>query len=233
MRCAELREQVCAANRALEAHGLVTLTWGNVSGLDLAAGLVAIKPSGVAYAALRPADIVLVDLDGAVVEGELRPSTDTPTHLALYHAWEGLGGVCHTHSEAATAFAQARRELPCLGTTHADHFDGAVPLTRQLTAAEVAAGYEEATGRVLVERFAGPPPLDPARVPAALVAGHGPFTWGADAAAAVVNAVALEAVARTALSSLALGPAVELEDFLRTKHQNRKHGRDAYYGQRG
>ncbi|KAA3607516.1 MAG: L-ribulose-5-phosphate 4-epimerase AraD [Planctomycetota bacterium] len=232
---AALREQVCQANRELPTLGLVTLTWGNVSGFDSDQGWVAIKPSGVPYGELRPADIVLLDLEGRVLDGELRPSTDTPAHLVLYRAWGGatekVGGICHTHSELATAFAQARMELPCFGTTHADHFDGPVPLTRQLRPEEVASGYEAATGQVLVERFAGSPAMSPRRIPAALVPGHGPFTWGADAAAALNHAVALEAVAKIAHAQLALGRAIELEEFLRAKHQQRKHGRDAYYGQ--
>lgn len=223
-----LREEVCEANRALPAHGLAELTWGNASGIDEAREVVAIKPSGVPYERLRPADLVLVGLDGRVREGALRPSTDTPVHLALYRAWPQVGGVVHTHSDFATAFAQARRPIPCLGTTHADHFDGEVPVTRQLAEEETAGDYEDAIGRLIVARFHV---LDPARVPGVLVAGHGPFAWGPSAARAVDNAIALEAVARIAHATLALGPAVPLEPHLLAKHQGRKHGRDAYYGQ--
>lgn len=226
----ELREEVCRANRALESSGLITLTWGNVSGIDRAAGLVAIKPSGVPYAKLTPADIVLVDLQGEMVEGELRASSDTPTHAALYRAFPGIGGVVHTHSICATAFAQAGRAIPCFGTTHADHFHGEVPVTRMLSAAEVAGDYEAATGAVIVERFAN---LTPLHVPAVLVAGHGPFTWGPTATDALHNSIALEAVARMALDTLALTPsAAPLPAYLLDKHFLRKHGPEAYYGQR-
>lgn len=225
----ELKQQVCAANRELVRLGLVTLTWGNASGLDRARGLMVIKPSGVAYERLEPADMVVVDLEGRQVEGALRPSSDTPTHLHLYRSFDGLGGIAHTHSLHATMFAQARREIPCLGTTHADHFHGPVPVTRPLTEAEVAADYEHNTGRVIVERFAG---LDPLAVPAVLVAGHGPFAWGADAAEAVRNSVALEAVAQMALGTWRIHPdAPELEDYILEKHHRRKHGPNAYYGQ--
>ncbi|MEP0842335.1 MAG: L-ribulose-5-phosphate 4-epimerase [Phycisphaerae bacterium] len=225
----ELKQQVCAANRELVRLGLVTLTWGNASGLDRARGLMVIKPSGVAYERLEPADMAVVDLEGRQVEGALRPSSDAPTHLHLYRSFDGLGGIAHTHSLHATMFAQARREIPCLGTTHADHFHGPVPVTRPLTEAEVAADYEHNTGRVIVERFAG---LDPLAVPAVLVAGHGPFTWGADAAEAVRNSVALEAVAQMALGTWRIRPdAPDLESYLLEKHHQRKHGPNAYYGQ--
>lgn len=225
-----LKETVCRANRDLERHGLITLTWGNASGMDRGAGLVAIKPSGVGYASLAPAEIVLVDLDGKVAEGKLRPSSDTPTHLALYRAFPGIGGVAHTHSACATGFAQAGRAIPCLGTTHADHFRGEVPVTRQLTRQETEGNYEAATGAVIVERMGG---LDPMQMPAALVTGHGPFSWGRDAMDAVHNAVALEAVARMALETLALNPsAAAIPGYLMDKHFLRKHGPKAYYGQR-
>lgn len=225
-----LREAVCAANQALVSHGLVTLTWGNVSGIDRDAGLVAIKPSGVDYDRLTPADIVLVDLEGQVVEGELRPSSDTPTHVLLYRALPDLGGITHTHSPCATAFAQARVPLRCLGTTHADHFMGPVPVTRPLTPEEVERGYEVCTGEVIVECFAN---LKPREMPAVLVAGHAPFCWGQDAGDSVKNAVALEAVARMQLDTLALRPdAPDLEGYILDKHHQRKHGPDAYYGQR-
>lgn len=225
----DLRAQICAANLALVEHGLVTLTWGNVSGIDRDLGAFAIKPSGVSYDGMSPDDMVLVDLDGKVVEGALRPSSDTPTHLALYRAFDGIGGVTHTHSTHATALCQARRALPCLGTTHADHFAGTVPLTRQLTAEEVSEDYEGNTGAVIIEGFAD---LKPLEIPAVLVAGHGPFTWGTDARAAVDNAVALDACARMALlSGLLDGAPPQLEAHLLRQHQERKHGPNAYYGQ--
>lgn len=225
----DLRAQVCAANLALVEHGLVTLTWGNVSGIDRDQGVFAIKPSGVPYHGMSPDDMVLVDLDGTVVEGALRPSSDTPTHLALYRAFDAVGGVTHTHSTHATALCQARRALPCLGTTHADHFAGTVPLTRQLTPDEVRDDYEGNTGTVIVESFAD---LEPGEIPAVLVAGHGPFTWGADARTAVDNAVALDACARMALlSGLLDGTPPQLEAHLLRQHHERKHGPHAYYGQ--
>lgn len=224
-----LRAQVCAANLALVEHGLVTLTWGNVSGIDRDRGIFAIKPSGVPYDAMAPDDMVLVDLDGTVVEGALKPSSDTPTHLALYRAFPSVGGVTHTHSAHATALCQARRELPCLGTTHADHFAGTVPLTRQLTPDEVRDDYEGNTGVVIVDTFKTRAPDE---IPAALVAGHGPFTWGHDAAGAVANAVALDACARIALlSGLLDRQPPELEAHLLAQHHERKHGPAAYYGQ--
>ncbi len=223
-----LREEVCAANRELAQCGLVTLTWGNTSGIDRERGLVVIKPSGVAYARLEPGHMVVVDLDGRVVDGDLRPSTDTATHLELYGRFGQIGGVTHTHSRCATMFAQARRDIPCLGTTHADHFHGPVPVTRPLTEAETA-DYEVNTGRVILERFTD---LDPVAMPAVLVAGHGPFTWGHSAADSVRNAVALEAVAEMALGTRLLDAAApELESYLLEKHHRRKHGANAYYGQ--
>jgi L-ribulose-5-phosphate 4-epimerase len=225
---AELRRCVCAANLELVAHGLVVGTWGNVSGVDRAAGVVAIKPSGVPYAELTPELMVVTDLTGRVLRGELRPSSDLQTHLELYRSWEGVGGVVHTHSLSATAFAQARRPIPCLGTTHADHFYGEVPVTRDLRAEETAAEYEMNTGRVIVERFVGIDPLD---VPAVLVASHGPFTWGATPAAAGWNSVALEAIARLALDTLALGATPPIAAHLLDRHFKRKHGSGAYYGQ--
>jgi L-ribulose-5-phosphate 4-epimerase len=226
----ELKQLVCAANRDLVRYGLVTLTWGNTSGLDRASGLVVIKPSGVPYDSLQPSDMVVIDLDGKRVEGNLRPSSDAPTHVLLYRSFGGIGGITHTHSRYATMFAQARREIPCLGTTHADHFHGPVPVTRPLTEAEVATDYEHNTGRIIVERFAG---LDPLAMPAVLAAGHGPFTWAADAAASVCNSVALEAVAEMALGTLRIDPSArELEPFILEKHYQRKHGPAAYYGQK-
>ncbi|USO00338.1 MAG: L-ribulose-5-phosphate 4-epimerase AraD [Phycisphaeraceae bacterium] len=230
----DLRQAVCDANKALVEHGLVTLTWGNVSGIDRASGLVAIKPSGVAYDEMGLEHMVLVDLEGQVVEGDLRPSSDTPTHVALYRAFETVGGVTHTHSTHATVLSQCRVELPCLGTTHADHFMGTVPVTRQLTADEVAEAYEANTGRVIIERFtAADFPIEPAEVPAVLVAGHAPFCWGRSAAESVKNAVALEACARMAvLSGVLTGDPTRLEPHVLKKHHDRKHGPGAYYGQK-
>jgi L-ribulose-5-phosphate 4-epimerase len=205
------------------------LTWGNVSGLSDDGRHVVIKPSGVPYLSMRPEHMVVVDLDGNVVDGDLRPSSDTPTHVWLYKHFPGIGGITHTHSPKATAFAQARMEIPCLGTTHADHFFGPVPVTRALTSQEVAEAYESNTGRVIVERFAG---LDPRSMPAVLVAGHAPFVWGHDAADSVQNAVALEAVAAMAKATLTLRrDTPPLEPYVVDKHHQRKHGSEAYYGQ--
>ncbi len=226
----ELRERVLGANLALVAQRLVKLTWGNASGIDRAQGVVAIKASGVEYARMTAADIVLVELaSGEVVEGDLRPSTDTPTHLALYRGLPEIGGVAHTHSTWATAWAQAEREIPILGTTHADLCAEPVPLTRPLTADEVEHDYEGATGTALVEAIAGRPD----ELPCALVRGHGPFCWARDPAAAVEVAVTLEEVAKLALLTVALDPAAgPLDELLRARHFERKHGPHAYYGQR-
>lgn len=227
----ELRCQVWAANRDLPRRGLVTLTWGNVSGIDRASGLVVIKPSGVEYDELTPENLVVVDLDGHVAEGTLRPSSDTATHLELYKAFPAVGGIVHTHSTHATAWAQARRDLPCYGTTHADTFYGPVPCTRQLTPAEVQNEYEKHTGTVIVETFRERG-IDAAAVPGVLCACHGPFTWGGDAAKAVENAVILEEVARMALLTRQVDPAaVPAPQYLLDKHYHRKHGPGAYYGQ--
>jgi len=226
----QLKADVCQANLDLVRHGLVTLTWGNVSGIDRRRGLVVIKPSGIGYDEMTPERMVVVDLQGNVVEGELRPSCDTPAHVVLYSHFEVVGGITHTHSTRATIFAQARVEIPCLGTTHADHFHGPVPVTRPLTQQEVETDYEANTGRAVVERFAE---LDPLTMPAALVAGHAPFAWGADAAESVVNAVALEAVAQMAIGTMTIrGDAPPLESYVLQKHYRRKHGADAYYGQK-
>lgn len=227
----QLRASVCRANLDLVAHGLVTLTWGNVSGLADDREVFAIKPSGVPYDAMRPEQMVVVSVaTGEVVEGDLRPSSDTPTHRLLYEALAGVGGITHTHSPRATTFCQARRELPCYGTTHADHFYGPIPVTRPLSPEEVTGAYEANTGVAIIERLAG---VDPLATPGVLVAGHAPFTWGPDAAASVRNAVALEAVAAIALDTLMLNPsATPLEHHIVEKHHYRKHGAHAYYGQK-
>jgi L-ribulose-5-phosphate 4-epimerase len=225
----QLKADVCAANLTLQRSGLVILTWGNVSGRDAETGLVAIKPSGVSYETLQPEHMVVVDLAGQVVEGDLRPSSDTPTHLELYRAFPGLGGVAHTHSTYATTWAQAKRPLPCYGTTHADSFYGAIPVTADLTPSAVAGDYELETGKAIVAAFVN---LDPLQVPAALVAGHGPFTWGPSPEQAVENSIVLEQVARMALGTVGLTPeAGPISHALLDKHFLRKHGRDAYYGQ--
>jgi L-ribulose-5-phosphate 4-epimerase len=228
----ELRERVVAANRALVDAGLVVLTFGNASAADRDAGVLAIKPSGIAYDTLRPDDVPVIDLEsGEFVTGTQRPSSDTPTHLALYRAFNHVGGVVHTHSPFATAWAQAQRDLPCLGTTHADHFHGAVPVTRGLSASEIADGYEERTGAVILEAFAERG-LEPLEMPAALVASHGPFVWAVDVERAVENAVALEAVAASAYRSIVLAAGLEsISAELLDKHFFRKHGAAAYYGQ--
>jgi L-ribulose-5-phosphate 4-epimerase len=228
----DLRERVCEANRELVRAGLVTLTFGNASGVDRAEGVLAIKPSGIAYHELRPNAIVVVDVEtGNVVAGDGRPSSDTPTHAVLYRRFAGVGGIVHTHSRAATAWAQAGREIPCFGTTHADHFRGPVPVTRPLARDEIRGDYEERTGDVIVERFERYG-LDPVETPAVLVASHGPFSWGANVEQAVENAIALEAVAELALHTLALkAEAPVLDEDLLERHFSRKHGPAAYYGQ--
>ncbi|MGP8163116.1 MAG: L-ribulose-5-phosphate 4-epimerase AraD [Acidimicrobiales bacterium] len=227
----ELREAVLKANLALVRHGLVTLTWGNASGIDRAAGLVVIKPSGVPYEEMGVEDLVVVDLAGRVVEGARRPSTDVPTHLLLYRSFPAIGGVVHTHSTWATAWAQAGREIPLFGTTHADLCPGAVPIARRLSDDEVRGAYEENTGVVLREVI-GDRGID--EVPCALVPGHGPFTWGASVAQAVERAVTLEAVARMALLTLLVRPGADpLPAVVVDRHFTRKHGPGAYYGQPG
>lgn len=228
----ELKKQVLEANLSLLKKGLVVLTWGNVSGIDRAKGLVAIKPSGVAYDKLTAESIAVVDLKGRVVQGRLKPSMDTPTHLALYNAFPGIGGVCHTHSAYAVMWSQAGMEIPCLGTTHADHFFGPVPITRPLTQKEVSGDYEANTGRVILELFARNPGLEPAAMPAILVANHGPFCWGKNAMDSVNNALALEQVAKMAFGSILLKPKVgPLKKYILDKHYLRKHGPKARYGQ--
>ena len=226
----ELKEAVWKANLDLPKYGLVILNFGNVSGVDRRRGVIAIKPSGVAYETMRAEDIVLVDFEGRVVEGRLKPSSDTPTHAELYKAFPEIGGVVHAHSEYATAYAQARRVIPCLGTTHADFFDGPVPITRELTAKEVREDYEGNTGKVIVRRFSR---VDPSKIPAVLVAGHGPFVWGKTPGDAVRTALALEWVAKTAMETRFLNPrATPLPAYVLKKHYERKHGPRATYGQK-
>jgi L-ribulose-5-phosphate 4-epimerase len=225
-----LKEAVCKANLDLVKEGLVIQTFGNVSGIDRAQGLVVIKPSGVSYDGMKPEHMVVVSLEtGETVEGTLRPSSDTPTHLVLYRAFKTIGGIVHTHSLHATAWAQAKRGIPALGTTHADYWHGEVPCTRLMRDDEIKGDYEIRTGDVIVERFGG---LDPRHLPAVLVASHGPFTWGKDSADAVHNAVILEYLARLASETLRINPQTgPMQDVLLNKHFLRKHGPRAYYGQ--
>ena len=225
-----LKEDVFQANIDLVNYDLVTLTWGNVSGIDRKSGMVVIKPSGVDYHKLKAADMVVVDLNGKRVEGDLRPSSDTPTHVRLYRAFDMIGGIAHSHSLYATVFSQACREVPCLGTTHADHFNGSIPVARFLTKAEVDKDYEGNTGTVIVERFEGIHPLE---MPAVLVSGHAPFSWGETPRKAVENMLVLERVAQMAMGNLQLNPEIEpLPAYILRKHYERKHGPKAYYGQK-
>ncbi len=227
----DLKAQVCEANRQLEPSGLVKLTWGNVSGIDRASGLWCIKPSGVDYGALTPDDMVVLDLEGKVVEGKLRPSSDTKTHLVLYREFPEIGGITHTHSAHATMFAQAGREIPCFGTTHADHFHGTVPIVRALTPEEVEADYEHFTGVAIVERLRELK-LHPIEMPGVLQLHHAPFTFGKSAMDSLKNSIALEMCAQMALGSLALNPALGfIPAHILEKHHSRKHGPAAYYGQ--
>ena len=229
MKLKALREEVLEANLEVVRRGLVLYTFGNASGIDRREGLVAIKPSGVPYEGMKASDLVVVDLEGRVVEGELRPSSDLATHLVLYREFEEIGAVVHTHSRAATSWAQARREIPCFGTTHADYFHGAVPVTEELSAEEIATEYERNTGHVIVRRLAG---MDPLHTPAVLVAGHAPFCWARSAAEAAHVAVVLEEIAAMALNAVAINPQVDpLPRTLHEKHFFRKHGAEAYYGQ--
>lgn len=224
-----LREEVFEANLELVRRGLVTYTFGNASGILRGADLVAIKPSGVPYEQLRPKDLVIVRLDGALVEGGMRPSSDLATHLVLYRAFAAIGGIVHTHSSFATSWAQAGREIPCLGTTHADYFHGPVPVTENLSASEIEGDYERTTGDVIVRRFAD---LDALAFPAVLVAGHAPFCWGTTASSAVHSAVILEEIARMAYYTVTLDAAAEpISKALHDKHFLRKHGAARYYGQ--
>jgi L-ribulose-5-phosphate 4-epimerase len=225
-----LKEQVCQANLLLPKHGLVTFTWGNVSGIDRAQGLVVIKPSGVSYDDMKADDMVVVELEiGKVVEGKLKPSSDTPTHIELYKAFPNIGGVVHTHSRWATSFAQAGRGIAALGTTHGDYFYGEIPCTRKMTTSEIQGEYEKETGLVIKETFAG---KDPDAIPAVLVYSHGPFAWGTDPMDAVHNAVVLEEVAFMNLHTMLLQPGIPpMQQELLDKHYLRKHGANAYYGQ--
>jgi len=226
----DLKKQVCEANRALETYGLVTLTWGNVSGIDRERNLVVIKPSGIPYRELKHSDMVVVDLSsGRVVEGKYRPSSDTPTHIILYQGFPGIGGVTHTHSAFAVMYAQAGMSISPMGSTHADHFYGEIPLTRTLTKREVETEYEVNTGRVIVERFKA---IDPVAMPGVLVINHGPFTWGKTPEESLVNSVALEAVAKMSYGAYVLNPSAgPMPRHLLDKHFTRKHGPKAYYGQ--
>lgn len=226
----KLKEEVWKANLDLVKHGLVTLTWGNVSGISRTDKLIAIKPSGVEYDKLTMHDIVIVDLDGKIVEGEKRPSSDTPTHIELYKAFPEIGGVTHTHSMHATMFAQACKEIPCFGTTHADHFFGPIPITRFLTKEEVELDYEWNTGKIIIERFEK---LNPVSIPGVLVAGHAPFTWGKSASDSMKNGLILERIAEMAIGTYELNrDTKELPEYISEKHYQRKHGPNAYYGQK-
>ena len=225
----QLKEKVCKANLDLVKHGLVIFTWGNVSAIDRESGLVVIKPSGVSYDNMKPSDMVVVDLDGNIVEGDLRPSSDTPTHLVLYKAFREIGGVVHTHSTYATAWAQAGKGIPNIGTTHADYFHDAIPCTADMTKEEVQGAYELETGNVIVKRFEG---INPVHTPGVLVKNHGPFSWGKDADEAVHNAVVMEQVAKMAFIAFSVNPELTMNPLLVEKHFSRKHGPDAYYGQK-
>lgn len=223
-----LKEVVLKANLNLVKHGLVLFTWGNVSGFDREKGLLVIKPSGVSYDVMKAEDMIVVDLNGKVIGGNLKPSSDTLTHIELYKAFPEIGGIVHTHSTYAVAWAQALKAIPAMGTTHADHFYGEIPCTRELTKEEVDRGYEKETGTVIIETFKN---IDPLHVPGVLVGNHGPFAWGANAEKAVYNAVVLEEVARMALFTVQLGNDNPIRQYLLDKHFNRKHGKNAYYGQ--
>jgi len=225
----ELKELVFKANLDLVKHNLVLFTWGNASGIDREKGLIVIKPSGVNYEVMTAGQMVVVDLDGKVVEGNLRPSSDTPTHLALYKAFEHIGGVVHTHSTYATAWAQAGVSLPIIGTTHADYFGDDVPCTRDMNEAEVKGNYEQETGTVIIERFLK---LNSSHIPGVLVKNHGPFTWGKTPHEAVHNSVVLEEIARMAFISFGVNPNLTMNPLLTEKHFSRKHGAGAYYGQK-
>ena len=223
-----LKKEVFKANLDLVKHGLVLFTWGNVSGIDRESGWVVIKPSGVSYDDMRADDMVVVDLDGNIVEGHLKPSSDTPTHLELYRAFPCIGGVVHVHSTFATAWAQAGRDIPNIGTTHADYFSDDIPCTREMTQAEITGDYEKETGNVIVERFVQ---LNPEHIPGVLVKNHGPFAWGKNPNDAVHNAVVLEQAAKMAFIAFNINPKLNMNPLLIQKHFSRKHGKEAYYGQ--
>jgi len=225
----ELKEKVFKANLDLVKHGLVIFTWGNVSAIDREKGLVVIKPSGVSYETMKASDMVVLDLQGNILEGTLKPSSDTPTHLVLYNAFPEIGGIVHTHSTYATSWAQAGRDIPNIGTTHADYFSDAIPCTRQMTRQEIEGEYEKETGNVIVERFKN---LNPVHIPGVLVENHGPFSWGKNADDAVHNAVVMEQVAKMAYISYGINPQLTMNKHLITKHFYRKHGPNAYYGQK-
>jgi L-ribulose-5-phosphate 4-epimerase len=227
----QLKQRVFAANLQLPKYGLVTFTWGNVSEIDRSAGVIAIKPSGVEYDTMNVDDIVVVDLNGKIVEGTMKPSSDTATHLELYKAYPSIGGVVHTHSRNATVWAQAAIDIPALGTTHADYFYGDIPCTRKLTPDEIADQYEKNTGLVIIEEFQRRG-IDPNAVPSVIIAGHGPFSWGVNGVDAVHNAVVLEEVAAMALATRSLNSGINIQPELSNKHYLRKHGANAYYGQR-
>ena len=225
----DLKLRVYQANLDLVKHNLVLFTWGNVSGIDRKANLIVIKPSGVSYDAMKPENMVVVDFECNVVDGNLKPSSDTLTHIELYKAFPGIGGIVHTHSTYAVAWAQALRAIPALGTTHADHFYGEIPCTRELTNEEIERGYEKETGTVIVDTFKD---IDPLHIPGVLVGNHGPFAWGTDPEKAVYNAVVLEEVARMAFFTMQIGNVSPIKQYLLDKHFNRKHGKNAYYGQK-
>lgn len=228
----QLREEICEANQRLPETGLVVLTWGNVSGIDRTSEIFGIKPSGIDYKKLRPSDIVLLDLEGQVVEGTLNPSSDTRTHLELYRAWPEIGGITHTHSPAATCLAQAGRNLPCYGTSHADHFYGTIPLCRALTPGEIDEDYEKNTGIAIIDHFARED-INPMHVPGVLQLHHAPFTWGKNAGNSLDNSMALEMSARMAIDGLLINPDLKaIPEHILDKHFLRKHGPDAYYGQK-
>jgi L-ribulose-5-phosphate 4-epimerase len=224
-----LKEVVFKANLDLVKHGLVLFTWGNVSAIDSNRELIVIKPSGVSYDSMKPSDMVVIDIRGKKVEGDLNPSSDTPTHVELYKAFNKIGGIVHTHSTFATSWAQAGKSIPALGTTHADHFYGEIPCTRKLTNEEINTDYELKTGKVIIETFEN---MDPEAIPGVLVNDHGPFSWGSDAVKAVYNAVVLEEIARMALYTKQIGFADPVDQVLLDKHYLRKHGKNAYYGQK-
>lgn len=225
----KLKEQVLHANLDLVKHGLVIFTWGNVSAIDREKGLIVIKPSGVSYERMTASNMVVVNLYGEIIEGNYKPSSDTATHVVLYQNFQNIGGVVHTHSEWATSWAQAGKGIPAIGTTHADYFYGEIPCTRKMTPTEIKGEYELETGNVIVERFAG---LNPDQIPGVLVNNHGPFSWGKDANDAVHNAVVMEEVAKMTFRSLQLNPDTKMDQALLDKHFLRKHGKNAYYGQK-